>query len=406
MYSTLSKCLFCRSKDLIPYLNLGNQPLANSFTKFSNELLPAFPLELNLCSNCGHSQLGCVVEPKLMFSNYLYVSGTTKTLENHFKSFAQDCTDRFGVASALEIGCNDGSCLKQLKEKGWKVLGVDPAENLQRFSKENGVTVIPKFWKRGISDSLPDLDYNLIYGMNVFAHNLNPSEFLNECIAVLAPGGTIVIEAPYAYNMFKINDFGQIYHEHISYLTCAAMQTLCDTFALGVVDVVETDVHGGSIRFYMQQFSSHSKKFLNMVKNEKEVGMRDIAFYEQFSKNVTKNVFLLKNALDVQKSFGCRVVGYGAAAKASTVINAIGSNLLSLDYIVDDNPLKVDRYMPGTDVQILPTSALEMEEGPMAIWITAHNFQKEIIERIKSRRQGRKGDVIISYVPKIQIEDL
>ncbi len=212
----LNKCLFCDSSNLSAYPSLGEQPPANSYTDLPDEDIEKFPLQMMLCNDCGHSQLSIAVSPDILFSNYLYVSGTTKTLENHFKEFANDCTGRYGIGKVLEIGCNDGSCLKQFKSLGWEVLGVDPAINLLQFSGANDIPVVPVFWEKLVSTRPQFKRYKLIYGTNVFAHNLSPYDFLYECMNVLEDDGVIIIEAPYSFNMFKLNDVGQIYHEHIN----------------------------------------------------------------------------------------------------------------------------------------------------------------------------------------------
>lgn len=401
-YTPLPNCLFCNSDNIHPYLDLGEQPPANSYCDTPNEQIEEFPLVVNLCNNCGHSQLSISVKPEILFSNYLYVSGTTKTLENHFKEFAKDSTDRYGTGKVLEIGCNDGSCLKQFKALGWEVLGVDPAINLLEFSGENSIPVVPVFWQRYVSQLPQFKRYNLIYGTNVFAHNVSPFDFLRECMNVLEDEGTIIIEAPYAYNMFKIIDIGQIYHEHINYLSCNPIKELCDILKLGVVDIVQTDVHGGSIRFYFQPDKPHCQKLYDLIEQEIELGMREIKFYNRFSETIDRNINELRLfMLALQKD--CKIIAYGAAAKASTIINA--SEKMPLDYIVDDNPLKVGKYMPSTDIKILPTSTISEEQSNLCIWITAHNFKKEIIERIKEKRPDKK-DVAISYTPIIKFEKI
>ncbi len=401
-YTLLPKCLFCESENLHPYLDLGEQPPANSYCDKPNEQIEKFPLIVNLCSGCGHSQLSIAVNPDILFSNYLYVSGTTKTLENHFKEFSRDCTERYGTGKVLEIGCNDGSCLKQFKELGWEVLGVDPAINLLEYSGENNVPVVPIFWEK-LSSTRPQFKkYNIIYGTNVFAHNVSPYDYLRECMNVLEDNGTIIVEAPYAYNMFKIIDIGQIYHEHINYLSCNPMKELCDRLNLGVVDIVQTEVHGGSIRFYFQTYKPHCQKLNDLIEQEIELGMREIRFYNKFSETIERNITELRLYMLALGS-DYKIIGYGASAKASTIINA--SEEMPLSYIVDDNPLKVGKYMPSTVVKILPTSFLSDDQSNLAIWITPHNFQKEIIERIKQKRPDRK-DIAITYTPTIQKENI
>ncbi|MES2287393.1 MAG: class I SAM-dependent methyltransferase [Bacteroidota bacterium] len=402
-FTPLNRCLFCDSENLSSYLSLGIQPPANSYTDNPNEETEKFPLRMMLCNYCGHSQLSGVVSPDILFSNYLYVSGTTKTLENHFKEFAESCTKKYKTGKVLEIGCNDGSCLKQFKERGWDTLGIDPAINLLPFSKNNGVNVLPLFWQKGVSEKLGDKKFNIIYGTNVFAHNLSPYDFLNECLNVLEENGVIIIEAPYSFNMFKIIDVGQIYHEHINYLSFSAMAKLCSRLKLRIAWTTQTEVHGGSVRFYIEKGDINSWTVVGSIMDEQHKGIKDILFYKKFGEGVLKNVHELSDCINEQKG-KYKVIGYGAAAKASTIINSL-SIQLPLDYIVDDNPLKVGKYMPSTDIQILPTSTIENEEQDLAIWITAHNFKKEIIERIKQKRSDR-NDVIINSVPKIYVEPI
>ncbi len=379
------------------------QPPANSYTDNPNEQLETFPLQMMLCNNCGHSQLSVIVNPEILFSNYLYVSGTTKTLENHFKEFAKECTDNYGVGKVLEIGCNDGSCLKQFKALGWNTLGIDPAKNLLPLSRDNGIIVIPIFWEKGASGALGTLDKcKIIYGTNVFAHNSSPYDFLNECLNVLEEDGTIIIEAPYSFNMFKIIDVGQIYHEHINYLSCNAMMKLCDRLNIAIVDIVETNVHGGSIRFYLKSNMVHSEIATLLAEWEVSEGILDTADYKTFAEKLKYNLNKLHlNINELRKNY--KVIGYGAAAKASTIINALEE--IPLSYIVDDNPLKVGKYMPSTNIQILPTSTIEKEPQDLAIWITAHNFKKEIIERIKAKRPNR-NDIIINNTPTVNTEPI
>lgn len=400
MYVDLEECLVCGGKDLTRYLQLGIQPPANSYTNEPEEV-PAAPLEMMLCRDCSHSQLSVVVDPDILFKDYIYVSGTTKTLENHFKAFAEDCTKRFpGKGMVLEIGCNDGSCLRQMKAQGWNVLGIDPAQNLD--TPERGVPVIVGYWGIDMRDLQ---EFDLIYGMNVFAHNLNPSRFIQECYVHLKPGGTLILEMPYALNTFKTLDFGQFYHEHLNLFGVRDMAKLLSRWDMAIVDIVETSVHGGSIRFFIQYDSVTCEKALNMIKAEKLLGMNDVAFYEKFRKDVMGNISQILQAAGVQKQIGYKLVAYGAAAKLSTLINAVGQDALPLEYVVDDNPFKCGKYIPGTSIPIVPTHTLEGEDR-LCILFGAHNFKEEIKERLRARRRQDQHDVCLHWVPKVEIEDL
>jgi len=360
-----------------------------------------FPLDVNLCTDCGHSQLSVIVNPEILYSNYLFISGTTKSSEKHYKEFADDCTNKYDIGYVLDIGCNDGSCLKQFKAHGWDVMGVDPAKNLLPLSAANGIDVLPIFWEHGVAEKLSGKKFDLIYGINVFAHNKSPHHFFKECLKVLANKGTIAIEVPYAFNMFNLIDIGQIYHEHIGYISVLPMMRLCSRFGLSITDILETDTYGGSIRMYIQRGYKHCQRAIQMSSKELAIGISQPSSYKSFSETVIKNISeLLGCVTNISKTY--KVIGYGAAAKASTIINAVS---LPIAYIVDDNPLKVGKYMPSTDIQILPTSTLDTEESDLAIWITANNFQKEIMEKIKLHRENR-NDLIISYTPKVKTDPL
>ncbi len=396
----LKSCLFCGSDNLTTYLSLGKQPPANSYTNKRNQEQEVFPLDVNLCTDCGHSQLSVIVDPEILYSNYLFVSGTTKSSEKHYIEFAEECTTKYDIGYVLDIGCNDGSCLKQFKACGWDVTGVDPAKNLLPLSEANGIEVLCDFWGHGISKKLAPKKFDLIYGINVFAHNKSPYTFLHECMRVMDDKGTIVIEVPYAFNMLNIVDIGQVYHEHISYISVLPMMRLCSRLELRIADIKEFDTYGGSIRFYIQRGYKHCQAAINLSSKELSIGISQPSSYSKFSKLVTENISELYHTV-VQYD---KVIGYGAAAKASTIINA-STPRLPLDYIVDDNPLKVGKYMPSTDIKILPTSKLSEEKEDLAIWITANNFQKEIMEKIKLHRAGR-NDVIISYTPEVKVDPL
>lgn len=403
----LLKCLVCGSTDLTNYLNLGEQPLANSFSIEPGAELEKFPLRVNYCNVCSHSQLSELVDPTALFEDYLYVSGTSQTLKNHFAALARDCAGRIRSSNrptVLSIGCNDATDLQAFQEIGFSVLGCDPAENLRPLSSAKGIPVEVAYWTEEVALRL-DRKFDVILGCNVLAHNYDPVGFLEACKLALAPEGIVVIEFPLWTNSVKSVDVGQVYHEHLSYMNLKSIFTLAERAGLTIQDIVDLpSIHGGTVRIVMQDLPAHADKPLNMLKTEKTQGFHDLGTYTTFAENVNKNIFALIAAVNVQKQIGYSVVGYGAAAKTSTILNS-APGFIKIDSVVDDAPMKVGRFIPGSEIPILPTDALKDHPGLLAIVIFAHNFKDEIIKKIKAQRPN-PGDVIINVVPGVSVEDL
>lgn len=402
--SLLDSCLICGSKSLTNYLNLEEQPPANSYCEVPTDL-PTFPLRLNYCSTCCHSQLSHVVDPSILFRNYLYVSGTTRTLDKHFSdyvSFVLSGADK--KLSVLEIGSNDGTLLAKFKEQGCFTLGIDPAENLLPLSREKGVDTEVAFWNKETAKSLWTT-FDVIVANNVLAHNLNPVEFLEACKSVLNPEGRIYLEFPLFTNTVKILDIGQVYHEHINYFTLASLAVLMSRVGLEIIDVQEfPDIHGGTLRLALKSGKGVCEKFENMLKTEKLQGFHQLGAYEKFAEDVTENLLNVIKCVRLQTSFfGYKVIGYGAAAKASTILNAL-KGALHLEYIVDNNELKVGRVMPGVATPIVPFSKLEEEKEPLLVVIFPGNFKTEIKERL--RTVLGKQCCVLNITPTAFLEDL
>lgn len=394
-------CLICGGSNLTNYLNLGDHPPANSYTATPKEELETFPLRVNFCNDCYHSQLSHVVNPKLLFEDYLYVSGTTRTLDKHFSDYVSYVHDYMGeFSSVLEIGSNDGSLLS--KFKGVNAIGVEPSPRMADLASEKGANTICDYWPCYVGS----IKFDVIIANNVLAHNLNPVEFLNSCNAALSDRGRIFVEFPLFTNTANILDIGQIYHEHINYFTVTSFCNLVKQTELCIDGFKEfPDIHGGTVRFILKKNdqSSLPDVVVNLCKNEKTLGLCDIAFYEKFSKAITTNMKNLLSCITLQSiGFRYKVVAYGAAAKASTILNSL-PGLINPEYIVDNNPLKVGRYMPGTNIQIVDFDTLKGEEH-LCIIVFPGNFKKEIKERL--RTVLGKDNVIINITPFVSLEDL
>ena len=398
-YRILDRCLCCDSTDIEILLNLNNQPLANSYHK-EDEVLDEYPLGVNICNNCYHIQLTHVVNPDLLFKDYLYVSGTTKTLHDNMKWFVDYVleTTIWGKGnSVLDIACNDGTQLNYFKEKGFKTFGIDPAENLHELSSKNHKVICDYF----NADKF-HRQFDVITAQNVFAHNSNPKEFLEHCDELMHEESVLYIQTSQA-EMILNNQFDTIYHEHVSFFNINSMNELVKRTNLTLTDVIKTPVHGISYLFRLTKntFAGRRKVF-NEIEVERQRGLLSKKTYNEYTKNITKLVSDFKELIENSRREGFELIGYGAAAKGMTFLNFAD---VKLDYILDDNKLKHHLYTPGTNVPIKPNGFLKQyKENDKILFIPlAWNFYNEIQERILKTRDN-KNDWFLRYFPEVKLE--
>lgn len=409
-YNYLTECLACGGKELKQYLDLGRQVFANTYPKEYrvDSVLPSAPLQVNLCLDCYHSQLSVIANPKELFRDYLYVSGTTKDLADHFRSLVTQSLPMKPVdqISVLDIGANDYSLLREFKRRGCKVEGVDPASNLA--DRAGDIPALVDFWGMKTWYRVKQAPYDLITGLNVFAHNLNPLEFLQACREVLKPAGKILLEMPTIKHTLQGNKVGQIYHEHISYFSIHSMVRLVERAGMRITDLVDLPhIHEGTTRFIIENGSgAHSPKVQQAMLVELIAGLEDFETYKFFGETVKANIRQLEELLRGFKSKGVRVVAYGASAKLSTLLGAFKDDpKKSIDYIVDNNPLKVGRHQTNTEIPILPPESMKVDQAGLVILITPDNFFREIKQRLTDMNLGDKVS-LIRYVPTISVEEL
>lgn len=371
----LTACLACGGSDLFQYIDLGDHPLANSFHD-GTKALPLFPLSVNACRTCWHSQLSYAVDPHLMFDDYLYVSGTSETLRKYFSDFAARFPPGMRV---LDIACNDGTLMRAFEAKGSHTTGVEPSHNLAKLCRDDALNVVEGAWP----DARPDGKFDLITAFNVLGHVADPFTFLAATRHHLAPGGTIWVQTSQSA-MVLDGTFDAIYHEHVSYFTPRSILALAQRVGLSPVAYEEPSIHGGSMLVGLQVSTLIGATFNKSPLYEEKT-------YANFAKQVQQTV---------QTVQGCGMagplVGYGAAAKGMTFLNTTG---LKLDRIVDDNPLKHGLLTPGGNVPIGPVTDLPRGEG--SIVVLAWNFWPEILERI--RRDHGSGHTVMRWLPKMEV---
>ena len=400
----LTKCLACGSDDLTPTLDLGNQPLANSYKDTKTEIQESYPLAINRCTNCYHVQLTHAVNPDLMYKNYLYVSGTSYTMRNHFQWFADyACETYFShnfdiPKNVMDIGCNDGSQLNEFKNFDLVTFGIDPAQNLVHMSRLNGHKVEAEFLNP-IYALRNDFRYDIIVAQNVFTHNHDPETFMY-CVKKMMNENSLFFIQTSQADMILNNEFDTIYHEHISFYNINSMRELCQRTGMFLLDVIKCPLHGNSYIFVISKNSSTSRpsNIQNKIEMERKAGLlTDNTYidYESKCKNVLDDFRKVVNTNQGKY----KLVGYGAAAKGMTLLNVSG---IQLDYIIDDNVLKHNKFTPGSSIEICSSDRLKTEEILILFIPLAWNFFDEIKTKIKSIRNNNQ-DKFCTYFPRVEI---
>lgn len=387
-----STCFACGRHDLHTVLNLGYQPLANSYLKNVTDGENRYPLELCFCPVCTHLQLSHTVDPSELFENYLYVSGTSKTLRDYFDQFPKLVQNYTKGTKVLDIACNDGSQLDSFKAIGYDTYGIDPAKNLYQLSAANHKVICDYLTKDNILDF--GVKFDVIIAQNVLAHNNYPKEFLEYCKSALAPGGRIFIQTSQA-NMVANNEFDTVYHEHLSFFSIKSFCTLAARAGLKTIDIQKTPVHGVSFVFVLSNDEKDADNSEKLIAGERELTLEVMKEYAVKAGKVTED---LKNTITKYKQLGYTVVGFGAAAKGNTLLN-YGS--IIFDYIVDDNPLKQGLFTPGMRIPIAPPDVLSKETGKLLIVPLAWNFYQEIKEKVQQRAPHA---TFVRYFPELHIE--
>ncbi len=374
-------CRSCGNTNLKRVVSLGYQPLANNLLKKENEKCELYPLEVNYCEKCHNCQLSVSVDPKKMFSNYLYTSSTSKVFRDHFitasKKYIKDLKLNKKKSYIIDIGSNDGVALKPFFNLGFKkILGIEPAKNLAKLANKNKIKTFNGFLnKQNIKKIKKNAD--LILASNVFAHSDKLKEMAECMFSLLSKKGTIVIEVQYLMNTLKDLTFDNIYHEHYNYWSLTSLVNFFNKFNANIFRAEKVNTHGGSLRIYIKKDTK--VKIENCVKRilkeEEEYGIKRFQTYKTFGEkvykireNVRKNIKKLRKNDDL-------IIGYGAPAKATTALNFFGISE-EIDFIVEDNKLKHNKFVPGVKIPIKDKSKIKNKKNTLIV--LAWNFFDDI----------------------------
>ena len=400
-YKENNNCLVCGFPVNNEYLDLNDQPLANSYHK--GEILKKYPLRMRVCTNCWHSQLSVSVDPSEMFENYLYISDTTKTLTKYFEDITDYILEKVGnkPKNAFEIACNSGVLLEMFQNEGIESYGVDPAKNIRPLSEARNLSVYVDYWNEEFSNKLKKEKglFDLVLAFHVLPHVEDPNDFILSCSNILSDDGSIFIQTSQC-DMFLNNEFDVIYHEHSSYFTARSIQELAHRHSLYVSSIIKTDIHSKSFLFSLQKKICEETQLNDLINQENANGMYSIERYLEFAEKAQSIKKKLLSGLQKIKDDGYVIIGYGAAAKGNTLLNYIE---FKLDYIIDDNYMKWGYLTPGMDIEIHSIDLLKNDYPKICFVPLAWNFYDEIKERINSIR-NTENDIFIKYFPDYKEE--
>lgn len=401
-------CRGCGSSLSLTLLDLGKSPIANNLVESldSNLQNDYYPLKAMTCSKCALVQLTEELPREILFkSDYVYYSSVSTSWLEHAKLFAQKMIQFLSLSQndlVVEVASNDGYLLQYFKSNGIQVLGVEPASDVANTAIKNGIPTLIDFFGESLAHKLVQMKKpKLIIGNNVLAHVPNLHDFINGVAALIDNDGVITFEFPHLLNLLKNCQFDTIYHEHYSYLSITALLPIFEQYQLKVFEVEKLPTHGGSLRVYLTKtdFKQQVGESVKAIfEEELQYDPRDNRVYKLFQDNVLKTKSDLVKELHKLKENGKKISAYGAAAKGVTLLNYCGIGCEVIDFVVDLNPTKQGKFIPGTNIPIVDYKILASER-PDVLLILAWNLSTEIKSQLND--YIKLGMKLIKAVPEV-----
>jgi SAM-dependent methyltransferase len=413
-YFVRSTCRLCGAEELECVLEMESTPPANEFLSAAQneEAQDTFPLGLWQCRNCGHVQLPVVVNPERLFRDYVYVSGTSSVFVDHFRRYAKSVVENLDLkpgSLVIDVGSNDGTLLRYFKEAGMRILGIDPARDIAAKATAEGLDTIPEFLDEALARAIVEErgPAAVVTANNVFAHIDDLAGAARAVRALLAGDGVFVFEVYYLVDFTDKMLFDTVYHEHLSYHSMGPLIPFFQSLDMNVFDVERVPTHGGSLRVYVDLGRRARESRVNELLNlEWQRGFFVPGMPPPEARNplvaLDERIQQLRERLTARiqelRAAGKRLAGYGAPAKATTLMYQFQLGRDALDYIVDDNPLKQNLFTPGKRIPVVSSSVLE-DDPPDYLLILAWNFAESIIEKCHTFRD--RGGKFIVPLPEL-----
>lgn len=390
-------CRICKSRKIKEFLDLGHQPYANTLLKIPNDKEKFYPLSLSYCGSCSLVQLNHTPDPKELFSNYVWVTATSSTARKHAQVFYKEITSRLKnnqKGYILEVASNDGTFLLPFIKEGYTALGVDPAKNIAETATAAGVPTRCEFFgvpsaKRILKDEGPA---RVVFARNVLPHVANAHDFIKGISICLDDNGLFVLELHYAKKIFQELHYDSIYHEHLCYFTIKSLEELLSREGLFIQDLKTSPINAGNLVFYIKKGKVNESAIVKAYRrSEKEIKLNTFESWVTFANRTKKHREKLLKILDKYK--GYLIVGYGASARSSTLLNYCAIAEKQIAVIADQNSWKQGKYTAGTHIPIKSPDNV-MRKNPHFVVILAWNFKNEIMKILKDRYKY-KGKFIL-----------
>lgn len=407
------QCRFCKTELEHVFIDLINSPASNSFlTKEQlNEPETFYPLKVYTCHTCFLVQVDEYKKSDAIFdSNYAYFSSYSTSWLAHAKRYADMMVERFGFtdqSQVIEIASNDGYLLQYFKEKNIPVMGIEPTANTAEVAVAKGIKTIVEFFGVELADRLAnhwEVKADLLLGNNVLAHVPDITDFVGGMKIILAEKGVITMEFPHLMQLVDNNQFDTIYHEHFSYLSFYTVKQIFEAAGLEMFDVDEIPTHGGSLRIYAKHQEDFTKDIspnvAAVLKKEMDKGIAALSYYDNFQQKALKVKLDMTSFLIEQKRAGKKVAAYGAAAKGNTLLNYCGIKNDLIEFVVDANPHKQNKWMPASHIPVMNEEYLK-EHQPDFVIILPWNLKDEITAQLSYIKEW--GGQFVIPIPNLQV---
>jgi SAM-dependent methyltransferase len=405
-----SQCRLCDSKDLVLAVPMKPSPIGDAY------ILPArlgqsqdlYPLDLYLCRNCGHVQNIDVVNPEVLFRDYIYKTSTSAGLVEHFRKYAADVVERFNLKPdflVVDIGSNDGSLLRFFKGHGARVLGIDPAREIAHHATQSGIETLPEFFNSTLAQRIR-CDYGgaaIFCANNVFAHADDLADIVRGIREVLADDGVFVFEVSYLVDIVDKFLFDTVYHEHVSYHSVKPLARFFERLGMQLIDVQLNPSKGGSMRGFAQRLPEGRRPVMpivgELIAMEVRRGFDQLAIYTEYAMQIERRKNALNNLIDNEIAQGKMIAGYGASTTTTTLLWHFDLPR-KLAFIADDNPIKYGRYCPASHIPVMPSEELYVRRPDLVV-ILAWQYADPIVKR--HERFIREGGRFILPLPELKI---
>lgn len=406
------KCRHCGSEMHLPFLDLGTAPPSNAYLTEQALRAPEtwFPLRILVCEDCWLVQTEDHAGREALFTeNYAYFSSFSTTWLAHAQHYVESMILRFRLnasSSVVEVAANDGYLLQYVQQAGIPCYGIEPTASTARAARNKGIDIVERFFGLELAEDLRNAhkSADLIAANNVLAHVPDINDFVSGFTRLLKPQGVVTFEFPHILSMVQGNQFDTVYHEHYSYLSLTAVQRVFAANGLTVFDVEALPTHGGSLRLFAQRSDkgAHTETLAvaAMLQMEAIAGIATPDFYREFQHRAEKVKDDLVLFLIEAKREGLKVGAYGAAAKGNTLLNFAGVRPDLLPYVVDKNPSKQGKYMPGSRIPIVDETHLKVHRADLTL-ILPWNLCEEVMVQLAYVREW--GGEFVTAVPTLEV---